>query len=49
MMVYFDFYHDKGWHPRDVDQLYDDEQYWLPVLEAACNEAEAAWAAVKEG
>ena len=47
MMTYFQFYRDKGWHPRQVDDLYDDEAYWLPLMEMASHDAEAAWSAIK--
>ena len=47
MMTYFHFYHSKDWHPRQVDNLYDDEEYWLPVMEDAANEAAAAWDAIR--
>jgi hypothetical protein len=43
MMIYFQFYHAKGWHPRQVDDLFEDEEYWLPVMESAANDASAAW------
>jgi hypothetical protein len=47
MMTYFQFYRDARWHPRKVDKLYDDEAYWLPVMDMANTDAEAAWAAIK--
>jgi hypothetical protein len=48
MLTYFQFYHEKGWHPRQVDELFEDEEYWLPTMERASNEADAAWSAVRE-
>jgi hypothetical protein len=47
MMAYFQFYRDKDWHPRWVDKLWEDEMYWLPVMDMANHDAEAAWAAVQ--
>jgi len=29
----------RGWHPRQVDELTLDEMHWLPIMEAAGNEA----------
>ena len=47
MLTYFQFYRDKDWHPRWVDRLYDDELYWLPVMDMASNDAEAAWSEIQ--
>jgi hypothetical protein len=47
MMIYHRFYHEAKWHPRQVDELYEDEEYWLPVLEDASSEASGAWAEIQ--
>ena len=47
MWGYFSFYRDKGWHPRQVDELLEDEEYWLPIMEGGANEAEAIWSEIK--
>jgi hypothetical protein len=44
MFSYFQFYRDKGWHPRDVDRLFEDEEYWLPVMLNSFHEAAGVWA-----
>ena len=44
MFSYFRFYLEKDWHPRQVDLLFEDEEYWLPVMEDAFNAAAGAWA-----
>jgi hypothetical protein len=43
MMVYHQFMKIAQWTPRQVDELYEDEEYWLPVIEAASTEAIATW------
>lgn len=35
MLTYDKFADERGWDPRIVDELYDDELYWLPVIAAA--------------
>lgn len=47
MFSYFRFYRDKGWHPRDVDRLFFDEEYWLPVMQDAHDSAVSQWAEVR--
>ena len=39
MLVYDRFADERGWNPRVVDELYDDELYWLPVIKAAKQDA----------
>ena len=39
MLTYDKFSDERGWDPRVVDELYDDELYWLPVIKAAKAEA----------
>lgn len=47
MWGYFTFYRAKNWHPRKVDLLFLDEEYWLPLMEEAFNEAAAQWAEIQ--
>jgi hypothetical protein len=39
MMVYDQFADERGWTPRQVDQLTRAELFWLPVISAAKREA----------
>jgi hypothetical protein len=47
MMTYDKFSDERGWDPRVVDELYDDELFWLPVIKAAKTEAARQVAAVE--
>lgn len=49
MFSYFRFYLAKDWHPRKVDALRLDEEYWLPVMEEAFSAASSAWAETQSG
>ena len=46
MFTYLRFYRAKNWHPRWVDRLFMDEEYWLPVMEEAFDAAAATWAEI---
>lgn len=35
MLTYDKFSDERGWDPRVVDELYDDELFWLPVISTA--------------
>jgi hypothetical protein len=35
MLVYDRFAEERGWTPRQVDELTDEEIFWLPVIRAA--------------
>ena len=35
MMLYDQFADERGWHPRQVDQLTREELFWLPVIREA--------------
>jgi hypothetical protein len=39
MMTYDRFADERGWHPRQVDQLTRAELFWLPVIKAAKEDA----------
>jgi hypothetical protein len=47
MMTYDKFSDERGWDPRVVDELYDDELFWLPVIKTAKTEAARQVAAVE--
>jgi hypothetical protein len=47
MLTYDRFSDERGWDPRVVDELYDDELFWLPVIAAAKREAAAQVARVE--
>jgi hypothetical protein len=36
-----------GWTPAQVDDLWEDEDYWLPIAEEACGEVARLHAAEK--
>jgi len=38
-MVYDRFAEERGWKPRQVDELTRDELFWLPVIKAARQDA----------
>lgn len=42
MLTYDKWDEERGMHPRDVDRLYSDELFWLPVVRAAKLEAAEA-------
>jgi hypothetical protein len=42
MMLYDQFADERGWTPRQVDQLTRAELFWLPVISAAKREAAEA-------
>ena len=35
MLTYDRFADERGWNPRIVDELTDDELFWLPVIQQA--------------
>jgi hypothetical protein len=37
--LYDRFAEERGWHPRQVDELTREELFWLPVIKAARAEA----------
>jgi hypothetical protein len=39
MMTYDRFADERGWHPRQVDQLTREELFWLPVIRTAKEDA----------
>lgn len=39
MMTYDQWLDERGMHPRDVDRLYRDELFWLPVIATAKRKA----------
>ena len=39
MLTYDKFADERGWNPRIVDELTDDELVWLPVIATAKAEA----------
>ena len=41
MLLYDRFAEERGWTPRQVDELTRDEIFWLPVIQAARLEAGA--------
>jgi hypothetical protein len=41
MMTYDQFADERGWHPRQVDQLTRAELFWLPVIRDAKQDAAA--------
>jgi hypothetical protein len=41
MMTYDQWLSERGMHPRDVDRLTRDELFWLPVIQAAKQDAAA--------
>ena len=47
MMTYDQWLDERGMHPRDVDRLYADELFWLPVIAAARREAGEQLAAIE--
>lgn len=47
MMTYDQWLEERGMHPRDVDRLYRDELFWLPVIKAAKSEAAEQLAAIE--
>ena len=48
MLTYAKFAEEHGWPPRIVDELYDDELFWLPVIKSAKQDAAAQVAALQE-
>jgi hypothetical protein len=42
MWIYHWFGKHRGWTPKQVDELSLDQQFWLPVLKDADDEAMAA-------
>ncbi len=47
VMVYDQWLDERGMHPRDVDRLYRDELFWLPVIAAAKRDAADQLAAIE--
>lgn len=47
MLTYDRFADDRGWDPRVVDELYDDELYWLPLIKTAKQDAAQQLAALE--
>ena len=45
MLTYDKFADERGWNPRIVDELTDDELFWLPVIQAAKADAASQLAA----
>ena len=39
MLLYDRFAEERGWTPRQVDELTDEEAFWLPVIKQAKAEA----------
>jgi len=39
MLTYDRFADERGWNPRIVDELTDDELFWLPLIRQAKTEA----------
>ena len=39
LMVYDRFAEERGWTPRQVDELTREELFWLPVIRAARQDA----------
>lgn len=48
MLVYDKFIQGMDWHPRLVDELSLDEEFWLPVVKEAKADAIATLNAVTE-
>ena len=46
-MVYDQFAEERGWTPRQVDELSRDELFWLPVIRKARVDAAEAAAALE--
>ena len=46
MMTYAQWLDEHGMHPRDVDRLYRDELFWLPVIKTAKADAAGQLAAL---
>jgi hypothetical protein len=40
-MTYDRFAEERGWTPRQVDELTRDEMFWLPVIKTARQDAAA--------
>ena len=47
-MTYDQWLEERGMHPRDVDRLYRDELFWLPVIASARRKAGEQLAAVEQ-
>ena len=47
MMMYDQWLDERGMHPRDVDRLYRDELFWLPVIKAGKQKAAEQLAAME--
>ena len=47
MMTYDQWLEERGMHPRDVDRLYRDELFWLPVIASARRSASEQLAAME--
>jgi hypothetical protein len=47
MLVYDRFADERGWNPRIVDELTEEELFWLPVIKAAKADAAEQLAAVE--
>jgi hypothetical protein len=48
MLVYERFTGDMDWNPRIVDELYLDEEFWLPRIKEARSAAMKALSAVED-
>lgn len=48
VLVYDQWLDERGMHPRDVDRLYRDELFWLPVVKAAKRDAAEQVAALEQ-
>ena len=48
MLTYDKFADERGWDPRIVDELTDDELFWLPVIKDAKAEAVRQIQALKD-
>ncbi len=49
LLMYAQWLDERGMHPRDVDRLYRDELFWLPVIKTAKADAAQQIAAIEAG